>query len=303
MEYENWTRKYVDVLKEWGFQPTAKKATSHRKWRYSGPETERTVTVIVPAKIKSSSRAATIANVKRQLNKAGASKQSIARFDRIALGLIQVEAGDTTGALEEKLEAAIKNQGSLIAAKIAFELGKRLGAEGARSSAIEKREQEIEAANEFSMLVYEIERILRRRMQGMFNRQIEASGYIEIGESRRFGVGRVSIEDALVHEFGFSIERTHSGSSSDIELTGVLVGGLAAHFEPWVKSPRFEATIEDEDGEGWIYCRDGNDVCSVRVSALDHLKKDALEAILKALEEEQTMMGLSGRLASLASDD
>jgi len=303
MEYDKWTRKYVGVLKEWGFEPLEKKATSHRKWRYSGSSTERPVTVIVPSKIKNSSRAATIANVKRQLSRAGADRSSINRFDRIALGLIQVEASDTIDVLEEKLEAAISHSDHLIVAKIAFELGKRAGAENARSTAIEKRQQAIDAETELGRLVRAIEDILLCRLQAMFNREIERNGPIELGRRVRSSRASVEIAQDLVDEFGFSIASNYVDRAGEIEMSGQLVGSLTPHFEPWVKIPYFNAAVDDEDREGWLYCRDGDEILRVQVSALFHLTNDALEVILQSLEEEQTMMRLSGKLDPLANDD
>lgn len=302
MEYDGWTRKLTIVLREWGFEPTGNKSTSHKKWRYEGPKTQRAVTVAIPANIKSSSRAVTIASIRKNLRRAGASNEAIAEFNKYALGLIEAVASDPLDELEEKLAAAITNEAALAAAKIAFQLAKTANDKSYESQAIKQRDMEISGAKRKSELVNEIEEVLLTRMKGMFNRHIEAFGRLNIGGQRGYYREKITIDAALADEFGFLMNDFDTLQYNHFRLRGNLTGETAEPFNSPKSGGLFEVILNNEYEEEFCEVYDGDCLYGFSLHVLQDMSEIELKDVLATLQSQQTMMALAGRIGPVRDD-
>jgi hypothetical protein len=303
MEYENWTRKFTKTLKEWGFEPRESKATSHRQWVYDGSKTERVVIITVPTKIKSSSRAASVSNVKRQLREAGASKEALAEFSNYSLGLIEAERGDTTEILEDKLRSAVKDEATLIAAGIAFELAKAANDVNYTSMALADRRIEINQEKRIRELSVQIENSLLRRLRGLFNRHIEQHGPIEVGNVYDFETKRVELDASFVKEFGFLIDYAIDPTYDGINLNGHLVGVTLDHFQSQGERVGFSVRVRNDNEAAYIECYDGRSLREFRMPWLYQQNEDKLKAILKSVSTHQLTLELKSRLDDIKWED
>jgi hypothetical protein len=295
MAYEKWTRKLTTILKEWGFEEGEHKATSHTKWTYKGPKAQRSVTVVVPTHIKSSSRAVTIAKIKTNLRRAGVSEADLEAFNKLALGLMQAEPADDFDDLEEKLTAAIASNRIVDVAEIALEIGKRAAANGQtnyKSRAIEDVKQKVIAAANVEVIRRKIDKLLLQQVQMMMRTHFASGEDFTVSRGGTFAADSMTeLPHELYDAYGIRFTNCETDDySADIEA--VFTGDADGHFVKDYGVVRFRAGLSLELDDNYATTEDSKDFYSVTTLLPHGRTLQELQALHKAIESVVTVTAL-----------
>jgi len=269
-EYDKWVRRLVKLLLDLEFTDVSVAGNKHRKFRYDGPLIETPYTATVPSHIKSSSRRATLATIKRSLEKCGANDQLISRFDNFALGMLIAEPADEMTEIEDKLYDALKSNDRVLIAKIALQLGavKGLPLEKLDSTAISRFETEQNDQQARFDIGRKIEKMLLAHFKMAFTYHLGEYGWFEINVGR-YGSSSSQFSETNYEFYGYKLDKPTYDEFDPFELNGDCVAEIGAILKKFDLRTSFTVSVDNPSGEESYTYDDNSSVYSFDMNFRD----------------------------------